>query len=350
MAIAPKHPVPTSRWRHNGGKPEEGYRHFPYYGTGVRDEQMLEMTAGDDFVRKFVRQLANIDSGGKTTRPFDAYHTLDTASVGFAHDTYPSFFEDLSEFIRKSPENRKIAVHAWGEDGAELLSDPKGMVSIMPRRTNDTAPSRLIDNPKYPKPNFKRWDFPDWWDSEKWDFFVAGWHEIARHPKVVEWYTHESLGKLRWGVAKAREYGFKKASSAAALARHANSYGKTGSGKRIAKAVAEVGWPENANEDQVLHQLYLKHYHKNGELGRLKEIKDRFGSGPIPTDISAKRLDYSVKPRHVDGSVPAFVTSGLGDGSVAFRTGGTSKGGGGGGIFLAILSLVGGVLWWRKKR
>lgn len=357
--ILPKHPLPEKRWRHNDGKPEEGYLHIPYYGE-AKDTQLLEMTAGDNFTRKYVRTVANIEDE-RTSRPIDSLITLDTGSYGYAHDTYPSFFEDLAEFINESDENRAIAVHAWGEDGVKVLSDKKGMVKMMPKRTASDVPASIKNDPKYEKTNWKRWDFPGWWKDE-WDWFAAGWHEIARHPKVVRWYTHGILGKARAAVKEASKRGFKKAYSAAALARHANSHGSGGMRRDVRKSIEDVGYPESADEDDVLERLYTEYYHKKygGKLDRLKRIKKEFGDGPAPKSVSADDLDYSVQPVHVDGSTPAFV-SGLGRGEPdpgynpsgpsgeAIVEDGTGTGGGGGGILLAV-GAVGLALYLATRR
>ncbi len=300
------HPMPESVWRHNKKKAREGYRHMPYIHR-VEDEQLDAVTAGKTFEAKFIRRIGE-RRGGKWNRPMDSFITLDTFSIGLAHKTHSGFTDELAEFVTKNPE---LASWAWGPEGSAALMDEDFLHEHMPRRTASAAPGDLLSDPDYPKQNWRRWDFPSWW-KEEWDWFVAGWYEIARHPTTMKWYINEVLNKPRWAAKKARKFGFVKASTVGALARHANSYGNSGTNKRLIKSIDAVGYPDQASEDDVMDHLYSPGmYHKRGEAKRLATIREDFKDVSFPHVVSADNLDYSGPIKRIDGTVPRFVSLSL---------------------------------------
>lgn len=294
------HPNPESTWRHNKGRPKEGYRHMPFLYL-VEDEQLDGVTEGDSFEASFVRLIGVRHGSGKWERTMDSFITLDTFSIGLAHKTHSGFTDELAEFVSA---HEALSVWAWGLDGASALKDEEFLHKMIARRVSEDLPQEMKDDPLYAKRNFKRWDWPSWW-REEWNWFIAGWYEIARHPDTMSWYIDVVLNKARWASKIATSHGFTKSTTVAALARHANSYGNSGTKKRLATSIEKAS---SSCEDAIMDVLYSPGmYHKSGEAKRLKWIRELFERCPFPSSLSTDALNLESPVKRVDGSRPRFL-------------------------------------------
>jgi len=274
----PVHPPPEPTWRHNKGKPDEGYWHFPLTYTRA-DPALEEATDEDSFESRYVRLIGGYGkhSGGGWSRGPSSFITLDGYSVGISHQWSKHFPDDLADFARDYPE---LTAWAFGAETAENLLDEAWMARVLP-------PQRGFDS-------------KDRWDLD-WDWFPAGWWEIAYHPTMIRWQVADLLKKPKAALKVMKEHGWTKESTLAALGRLANSRGSGGMRKAVRQTIEAVG----DDEDDVIRHLYFDKYSYED---RYERIMGMFSSdrGTAPSSVSADRLDYDVDPVRPDGSYPRY--------------------------------------------
>jgi hypothetical protein len=275
------HPVPEGHWGANKSNPDTGYWHFPK--TYLKpDPHMDELTSTGSFESRYIRLV-----GGRKhrkgevvwSRGPDSFITLDGYSVGLGHQWSKYYPEDLAEMAKEHPE---LVTWAFGEELAAKLCDPKFLEAEIPSK-------RGFDNKGYWK--------------EEWGWFIAGLYEISRHPLWIRNQVSELLKKPKAGLKEARERGWTREITVAALGRYANSRGNGGMRRDVRRVVEKLG---HARELEVIEYLYLEYRDYESRWKKLKKaFSDKCDSAP--GSISSRRFNWDAKPCRHDGSVPKFV-------------------------------------------
>jgi len=295
---------------------------------------MDQITRGDCFVARYVRLIGGRKgSKGRWNRGPDSCITLDTLSMGLPHFWMADIPEYISDLISLHPD---LCMHAWGEEAVALMAHPLELsleISFEHDASQEGDDDDLVtfndtwwwlhevfsdedpDDEKWkgrpyseifrPKRGFDR---KGTWRKEA-DFFIAGWYEIARHPRVIEWQVENFLDKPEGALPLMAEYGWSKEFTLAALGRLANSRGVSGARKGVRRVIQKLG---TTDEDEVIDYLYNKYYGEGVYTDRYDLIKTQFDSskGSAPKKVAASDLDYdSVPVARVDGSTPEWYSN-----------------------------------------
>lgn len=272
MALEPQHPVPAAarKW---------GYDHLPLV-YDRRDPQATAMTEGS-VAGSLLRLVGGFDRERETwSRAWDSWISLDTYSIGVAHwwaETAPGL---LARIAREEP---ILAAWAWGDDGAKLLDDPDKL-----RALTGTQRGKMPHRAEL-------------------DWLLAGWYEIARHPRCVAIQADHWLGNYaRKAWERMERYGWHRASSLAALARMANSGGL----RHIDAARKRLG--SRADESDVCELALGDGYYDHPERWDAI-LADPVLAGEVDSKPTADDLRLTgVAVVRVDGTYPVMYSRPLG--------------------------------------
>lgn len=276
MELRPLHPLPEIKkmW---------GYDHAPDVYNKV-DLQWDKITGDGSFLSGLLRLVSGSKGGGKFSRGPDSWISLDTVSVGIAH-WWAATIPDL--FARFAVEKPELVEWAWGKEAAAAMRNPNFLRGYL---------------------QAKRGKMPH---NKKFDWLLAGWYEIARHPEIIKICVDRwLLSYLPPSVSVMRIYQWKRGDTKAGLVRLTNSRGSAGMSSLVKSAVKKI---KSTEEQEVLPYVYTELYKKPDRWKAItswpqfKEPYEKNGESLLVSD----RLDYVLSPIcRVDGTAPAFLSEG----------------------------------------
>lgn len=271
----------VSRWGYDHAH-DPGSRAWP-----PRDEQWAAMLLMDAWVGAMLALVSGFkpDNDGTTNRGPDSAVTLDRSSLGPWHvwsRGLPEYFAWLVARQRSLLDQ----VNPWDERELVILGDPAALADAVP---------------------FKRGRMPH---EARFNWLIAGWWRIARHPQWVEAQCQWWLDKyVAQGLSLVRERGWERALRGedggrilAAVTRLCNS--GQGSARRRIRAGSEHAGSDDPMT--VIEETYLLHrdrggYGKPSRFARILAF-DGF-KGPAPSSFTAASgLDLDVAPRRPGSS------------------------------------------------
>lgn len=315
MVLKPRHPEPEPKWRHNSGKPHEGYHHWPFLYR-VQDAWWIYVTSAETVLAKFLRIVSGVSiTNGTVSRPPDSMIGLDGYSLSIDHQWSRYAPDRIAALARELPQ---LVAWAWGPEAVEALKDPNWLRALIPPRKG------FYDDRTYPG---------QLWPAYRW--LAAGWFEIARHPAVIQvWVREGVVSKLRSAIDYARKhFGVATEREVLLVARAMNSFGVSGFADKFEAYRGRHGSPL-----ADLRAFYVGRYDQPERYDWI------YGMSSSERRVTNAELDpvralrWDRPPARPEGfGVPRFLSPGL-ESLAAYQSGG-ARGGGLFGLFMGALSL-----------
>lgn len=295
--LTPKHPVPEWVWNQGKHTTKRSYYRIPN-DYRAKDEHLDALTEGGSLVGEWVRLVAG-RRGGTYSRTPESCITLDGISLGIDHRWSKYLPKRLAEIATRYP---GVCAWAWGADGAALMRSPDFLTHYFARAGK--LQNGAVEY-HFPRGMHHKTEWP--LQRPVWDWFVAGWYEIARHPAVLRLWIEGTLDKLRGAFRLCDRWGWEPTDQLVALiARAANSYGVAGVRRQLETYAQDYG--HLANDPIKLVRAFYDDPDEYDHSERDDRIMRAFSDSKADLeDVDASALNWDAPVVRFNGTVPNWV-------------------------------------------
>lgn len=297
--LTPQHPVPPRVFNqgHDSDLSRRAYYRWPN-DYRVRDAHLDALTSTGSLVAEWVRLIAGRRDDGTYSRTPESAITLDGLSLGIDHRWSKYLPDRLATIAHQFP---GVAAWAWGREGAVRLRHPAFITAYLTDQFNRES------EPVWRRGMHRQKEWPLHWPV--WEWLIAGWYEIARHPAVLRLWIEGTCKKLKSAFSLAREEGWPPTDELLALiARAMNSYGAAGFKRQVRDYRAEHA-ELRTSHPQALIRAFYDDPGEYDQPRRDDRIVRDFGEDLATLeDLDADALDWSAPVVRFDGSVPRWVS------------------------------------------